>query len=264
MVSLIVVRWRATIAEASPAVSSLELDFNNLLRNRPWMVLFSFGLFQLMAAFLRGGATLYYFKYYVLEAGYVASFLVAGSVAAIGGMLLTRQMTALFGKQKLMIYMNVGTALFTALFFLAKPQQIGLQYSLHVLGSFISGPSPVLLWAMYADVADFSEWKFGRRATGLIFSAATFSQKMGVALGAAMTGWVLDWIGYQQPIDGVDVAQNAQTLHGLRLMMSLLPAGLLLAAAGSMLFYDINQQLLTQIESDLQQRRDAAGQKGEA
>jgi GPH family glycoside/pentoside/hexuronide:cation symporter len=164
-------------------------------------------------------------------------------------------MTALLGKRALMIAMNTGTAICTALLFLVQPTQTGLLLALQIIGAFISGPSPVLLWAMYADVADYSEWKFHRRATGLVFSAATFSQKLGCAIGAAMTGWVLGWIGYQQPVDGVAVEQSAETLRGLQLMMSLIPAGFLLAAAACLLFYEISPVLAQKIETELRSRR---------
>lgn len=258
-VSLAVSSWfRASVA-AAPGVSTLELDVNDLLGNRPWMTLFGFGLFQLMAAFVRGGATMYYFKYFVGDDSHVAMFFVSASLAAIVGMLLTKPLTAIFGKKLLMIGMNLGTAVCTALFYFLEPDQVGWMYALAILGAFISGPSPVLLWAMYADVADYSEWKHRRRATGMIFSAATFSQKMGVALGAAVTGWILAGIGYQPPVDGAEILQSTQTLLGLKWMMSLLPAGLLVAAALALCFYGINRKLMAEIEAELQQRRAPGG-----
>jgi glycoside/pentoside/hexuronide:cation symporter, GPH family len=57
-----------------------------------------------------------------------------------------------------------------------------------------------LLWAMYADTADYAEWKKGRRATGLIFSASTMSQKFGWAFGAflALNPYVAGWISAQR------------------------------------------------------------------
>jgi len=263
-VSFFATKALRTGSSDSEGVSSLENDFNDLIGNRPWLVLFFFGLFQLIAAFLRGGATLYYFKYFVGDDRWTSAFLVAGSLAAIAGMLLTRQMTAVFGKKMLMIYMNVGTAICTALLYFVAPSQIWLMFALHIIGAFISGPSPVLLWAMYADVADYSEWKFRRRATGLVFSAATFSQKMGCALGAAMTGWVLGWIGYQQPVEGVAIQQSELTLFGLRVMMSLIPAAFLVAAAACLVFYEITQQLANEIETELKSRRSTEPSTGGA
>jgi GPH family glycoside/pentoside/hexuronide:cation symporter len=235
--------------------SSLELDFNDLLANRPWMVLFGFGLFQLMGAFVRGGAILYYFKYYCNNESVVPSFFVAGSLAAIAGMLLTKKLTSIFGKKMLMIYMNLGVAAITAAFFLLNPDDTIWMFALYIASSFIGGPSPVLLWSMYADTADYSEWRTRRRATGLVFSAATFSQKMGCAVGAAMTGFALEFFQYAEPVDGVEQLQAAVTLNGLCMMMSVIPAGFFLAAAICLAFYSISDRVLDEIECDLQARK---------
>ena len=245
--------------ESDVQQSSLELDFNDLLANRPWMVLFGFGLFQLMGAFVRGGAILYYFKYYCNNESVVPSFFVAGSLAAIAGMLLTKKLTSVFGKKMLMIYMNVGVAVITAAFFLLNPEDTGWMFALYIASSFVGGPSPVLLWSMYADTADYSEWRTRRRATGLVFSAATFSQKMGCAVGAAMTGFALEFFQYAEPVDGVEQLQADVTLNGLCMMMSFIPAGFFLAAAICLAFYSISDRVLDEIETELQARKNAQG-----
>ncbi len=260
-VSLVVrtVAGRRLSVDSQP--STFESDFNDLLANRPWMVLFGFGLLQLTALFIRGGAILYYFKYYCGDAGLAPPFWVAGSFAAIAGMLLTKKVTAIFGKKMLMIYMNVGVALTTAAFVFLRPDQIAWMFALQIVASFIGGPVPVLLWAMYADAADYSEWRTRRRATGLVFSAATFSQKMGCAVGAAMTGFALDFYKYVPPIDGTDQPQSETTLDGLCMMMSLIPATFLLLAAGCLVFYNISHSVLEQIEVELQDRKTATDSK---
>ncbi|WP_246151535.1 MFS transporter [Rubripirellula reticaptiva] len=239
----------------STEASTFESDFIDLLHNRPWMVLFGFGLLQLSGLFVRGGAILYYFKYYCGDAGLAPNFWVIGSFAAIAGMLLTKPLTRIFGKKALMIGLNAGVGILCGCFIFLKPDQVNAMLALQVAGSFIGGPIPVLLWAMYADTADYSEWRTHRRATGLVFAAATFSQKMGCAVGAAMTGFALDFYSYSQPIDGVDQLQSDTTLNGLCMMMSVIPAGFLLAAAACMLFYNISHSLEQQIEADLQARK---------
>jgi GPH family glycoside/pentoside/hexuronide:cation symporter len=228
------------------------------------LVLFAFGLFQLIGAFIRGGAILYYFKYYVGDESYAPFFWVSGSLAAIAGMFLTRYLTDIFGKKRLMILMNIGTAICTAAFLFLGPEQTNLMYALNILGMFISGPSPVLLWAMYADVADYSEWKNHRRATGLVFSAATFSQKMGCAVGSFMTGLCLDFYQYQSPVETGDVVQSEVTLGGLRMMMSLIPAACLVVAACALAFYNIDKKLLDRMEVDLRERKAKSGDSGSA
>jgi GPH family glycoside/pentoside/hexuronide:cation symporter len=103
---------------------------------------------------------------------------------------------------------------------------------------------------MYADTADYGEWKFGRRATGLVFSAATFSQKMGWAVGGAVAGFVLTIIGYI-----ANVAQNQSTLNGLRHMVSTIPAALAIVVIIIAIFYNLDAKMETKIGLDLKARK---------
>ncbi|MCM2373101.1 MFS transporter [Aporhodopirellula aestuarii] len=255
VVSLIIRALALKHYSETTETSTFELDFNDLLSNRPWMVLFVFGLLQLSGLFIRGGAILYYFKYYCGDASIAPTFWVSGSFAAIAGMLLTKPLTRIFGKKVLMIGMNASVAILTAAFIFLEPDQINWMIGLQVAASFVGGPVPVLLWAMYADTADYSEWRSGRRATGLVFAAATFSQKMGCAVGAAMTGFALDFYLYAQPLEGVDQVQSDTTLQGLRMMMSLIPAAFLFMSAACLMFYGIDKHLTEKIELELQARK---------
>lgn len=233
--------------------NSFRDDLRDLLRNRPWVVLLLVGWFQILAGWTRGSAIAYYFTYY-LDSTF-GDFLVAGTIAGIAGMVCTKPLVAILGQRVLMILMNVATALLTAAFFFLSKDDTTLIYGLHILASFVSGPVPVLLWAMYADSADYSEWKNHRRATGLVFSAATFSQKLGGAIGSAIPGWALAAFHFKEPVDGVAQVQAETTLNGIILLMSLVPAFFLICSAAAMFFYNIDQNLLNQIESDLKLRK---------
>ena len=149
----------------------------------------------------------------------------------------------------------LGNALCMGGFYFLEPDQWQLMYGLHAFGAFISGPMPILLWAMYADVADYSEWMTHRRATGLVFAAATFSQKLGSALGAAVPGWALAYCAFVGPVDNIPQPQTEETIAGIISMMSVMPAVFLISACGIMFFYNINSTLLRQIESELQERK---------
>ncbi|TWU48807.1 Inner membrane symporter YicJ [Rubripirellula tenax] len=235
------------------APSTIRQDVGDLLGNGPWFVLMAFGFLQLLGAFIRGGAILYYFKYLCGDATIASTYLVAGSLASIAGMLLTKKAAKLIGKKRLMMISSLAMAASSASLFWIDVDQLKWIFAIHIIGSFIGGPGPVLLWAMYADVADYSQWKNKRRATGLIFSAATFSQKFGCAIGAAAAGFMLDGFGYAPPIAGVEQAQTPETLRGVRLMISLLPAAFYAASALCLLAYRIDEKTLKQIESDLRQ-----------
>ena len=93
-----------------------------------------------------------------------------------------------------------------------------LIFALNIVTMLVMAPQAPLIWAMYADTADYSEWKNERRATGLVFSAATFAQKFGIALGGGMAGWLLALFGFV-----ANVEQSPETLRGIRLMMSFIP-----------------------------------------
>ncbi len=235
--------------------TAIHRDMLDLIANRPWIVLMLVGLFQILAGWTRGSATAFYFTYYVGST--FGNFLVVGTVASILGMLMTSYLTDIFGKKWLMIIMNLAQAILTAVYIVLRPEQTLLIYGIHILSSFIVGPVPVLLWAMYADVADYSEWKNHQRATGLVFAAATFSQKLGGALGGAIPGWLLAWYGFRSPIENQNQPQTDSAIFGILLMMSVIPAVFLALAATCMAFYNISESLLVKIETDLEQRKQA-------
>jgi GPH family glycoside/pentoside/hexuronide:cation symporter len=194
---------------------------------------------------------MYYFDYYVGDTAKAAPFMVVGTIFSLAGVAATTHITRyLKGKKMAFIILSILNAGLTAIFFIAKPTDFGIMYASHILGSFVGGPLMPLTWSMFADTADYAEWKFGRRATGLIFSAGTFSQKMGWTVGGAIAGWVLAAFNYQ-----ANVEQTDETLVGIRLMMSILPAiGSLLVVVAA-LFYNLSEKQLETIERELRERR---------
>jgi GPH family glycoside/pentoside/hexuronide:cation symporter len=243
-------RVQPVVAESSPLLN----DLKDLLTNWPWMVMFAFGMAQIVAGWTRGSATAYYFTYFV--GGSFGYFLLAGTVANIFGMFFTKSLCEVFGAKWLLVGLSLLVAFFTAAFWFLPKDQVWLMYVFHICGSLCGGPIPVLLWAMYGDVADYSEWKNHRRATGLIFAAATFSQKMGGAVGGAIPAWCLYYFGFVQPnADGVQQAQSEFALGGIIGMMSLIPAAFLVLSAVCMLFYQLDKRFLEKIQFELRQRK---------
>ena len=249
-------------------------DLADLFRNRPWIVLLFVGLFQILSAWTRGGATSFYFNYFAeIEGRYLLDlgtwgkyfdigdfgfFFFAGGAFAILGMFFTKSLVKIFGKKWLMILVMAGNAVCMSLLLWVKAGDATSIYFLHCLGAFITGPMPVLLWAMYADAADYSEWLNRRRATGLVFAAATFSQKLGSAIGSFIPAWLLGASGFVAPIDNVPQVQSEGTIQGVIMMMSIVPAGFLIASCVAMLFYNIDGSLLKRIESELRLRKQSS------
>lgn len=193
---------------------------------------------------------MYYFTYYVGNVNYAAAYMIAGLVAAMIGASTTKTVTAWLGKKRVVnIFMILGL-ISSALFYFCTPSTIVLIFVLGILAEFFAAPVVALFFAMLADTADYSEWKNGRRATGLIFSAGTVAMKFGSGIAGASTGWILTVFGYV-----AHATQTAEALLGIRLLMSLFPALIALALIVLFQFYRIDKKLLARIEDDLAKQR---------
>lgn len=260
-----VILWLVTFATTRERVTPppeqeirLKKDLGVVLRNSAWLVLVAAAVLTLSNVGLRGGATYFYVRYYMLDADQLVFWIwdrtsiawLSGGLAMLAGTLLTKPLTRRFDKRSLMIWLTAGNGLFMMVIFFVQPHQYWLMIFLGMVGTLIVGPTPAIVWSMYADVADYGEWKFGRRTTGLIFSGLLFSQKMGLALGAGLAGWILGWFGY---VD--NQAQSAEALLGIRLLFSLFPGTLTLLAAATILFYNITDEKVLAINEELAARR---------
>lgn len=244
--------------------STLKEDLNDLWKNKPWWILLGAGVATLLFNTIRDGGAIYYFKYYLEKTdhetfsifgmgtgmSYLTIYLVLGQAANIVGVVLATPLANKFGKKKTFFAAMLSAAVLSILFYFLTKDNITMILLLQFFISICAGCIFPLLWSMYADTADYSEWKQGRRATGLVFSASSMSQKLGWAFGGAATGWLLAYFGFQA---NVVQTENAQT--GIRLMLSILPAA---GAIISMLFifvYPLTEEKLSSITEELEQRR---------
>ena len=233
--------------------TSLAQDFKDLAGNRPWFVLCFLSIFNLTLTSLRNASIIYYFKYYMGSGMLATAFLVTGQVSILTGVLMTRWLARRLGKRRVyQLSMGLGSLLMAAFYFISADHLVVL-FALQILVMFCLGPTAPLIWAMYADSADYSEWRTGRRATGLVFSAASFAQKLGWSVGGAIAGWMLAWFGFH-----ANVEQSPHTIHGMRLMFSVMPAVLGICNACIIGVYDLDDSRMKEIEADLAQRKAAA------
>ena len=133
------------------------------------------------------------------------------------------------------------------------PPEIILIFVLNFLISIALGFKPPITWGMYADVADFNEWRFGRRATAMTFSATTFSQKLGSTVGSAAILATLAVMGYE-----ANTIQGNGSVQAIVYMQSIIPGLLALLAAATLIFYNLDQSKLDKIQLDLAAGRNAS------
>ncbi|HUM88678.1 MAG TPA: MFS transporter [Prolixibacteraceae bacterium] len=242
--------------------NSLKEDFKNLLANVPWFVLLGAGVMTLIFNSVRDGVAMYYFKYYIVDDTAVAIskmtftfstlYFLVGQAFNMAGVIMAKPVSALLGKRKTFMLAMVGAAVFSSMFYFCNKDNVALVYVLQSVTSFCAGIIFPLLWSMYADTADYSEWKTGRRATGLVFSASSMSQKLGWTLGGSITLWLLGFYGFQ-----ANVEQTPETIEGIKYMLSFFPALGAILSALFMYFYKLDDNTLKIIETELKQRRDA-------
>jgi sugar (glycoside-pentoside-hexuronide) transporter len=233
--------------------ATLKEHFGDLMKNGPWIAMFVLTLILFITLAMRGSVVFYYFRYYMNVENYASLFSwfnVLGTGSTIIGIFFSKGLATRFGKRNVFIGGLAGTTLFTALFVFLPPTAITLIFAAEMSRQFVYGFTIPLLWAMMADVADYSEWKNRRRATGIIFSAIVFALKAGLGFGGAITGFVLSMYGYVP-----NVAQSESALNGIVMTMSIFPAITFGLCVVCLFFYSINKQAEIQITNELTERR---------
>lgn len=243
---------RERVAPPADQHPEVRRDLGDLLKSRSFAVILATMVVMIMAFVLKGSVSAYYFKYYVHRTDLLGPFLVSNALAFLAAVVITPYLAKRFDK-KLLFTLAVGVGgLIVAAFWFAQPGDLRLMFALQILSSFVIGFNSPLLWAMFADTADDAEWRLGRRNTGLVFASAIFGTKIGLAIGAWVTGLLLTAFGYL-----ANVEQSATSLLGIRLSMSLIPGFMLVAAALLMKAYPLNDALMERIERDLKERKEA-------
>ncbi len=241
-----------------PVQASIKDDLRAAARNLPWIAMLVSGVFTLAQIAVKAGAQIYFLKYFVGDDGTpifwifdkTAVFLSLGMFAFIAGVSTTQYLNRYIDKRNLLVLVNVlGIVLAVPLFFIGA-DQYWLLVALNCLMQFVAGPGPALVFAMYADCADYGEYKSGRRTTGLIYSAGGFAAKFGLAIGAGLSGFILAGFGFV-----ANVEQTEASMFGIRLMYIVYPAILLILGTAALYFYRLTDKQMVDIEAELASRR---------
>lgn len=261
---------------------SLKQDIQDLLGNRPWVIMF--GVFVLMFIFLgiRNSVLIYYFQNYLnvdsmktfmdgmsngvggvltsvfsSDTSKVADSLysvtnILGQLASILGIIVSSFIAIKYGKRNVFIFGLILALICAASFIFITPDAIMTVLVLQILYNFCWGITMQLPWAMMADVADFGDWKFNRRSTAIVFAGIVIGLKVGLALGGALCGFLLDGYGYV-----ANAVQSETAIQGIRLTTSIFPSIALLLLIVLLFFYKIDQKMEIKMQDDLAERRKA-------
>jgi Na+/melibiose symporter-like transporter len=261
--------------------TSLKQDISDLFRNRQWIIMFVVFLMMFIFLALRNGILVYYFKYYLnIESqkeflmdidkvlfGFFSAIGMTGSgadiagntfsvinivsqIAAIAGIALSSGLVKRYSKRDVFRTFLGIAALAAVLFIVVPPASIWLTFLLSILFNFAWGVTMPLPWAMMGDVADYSEWKNNRRATGIVFAGIVVGLKVGLAIGGFLAGKLLSLYGYVS-----NVEQSASSLRGIRLTVSIYPVIAIIICIIFLFIYSINRKTELQMQDELAERR---------
>ena len=253
--------FRGTKERVSPPPhqdDDIVTDLKTLVKNKAWLVMVFAGVFTLASVAIRGAATVYFFKYYMLDdnSSFIwiwdrtSFFITVGSVVFVIGVIAGRYLSNIYDKRTLMLVLTLSNAIIMGVMFYIPSDDYWMMLLFNAIASLLAGPTPALVWAMYGDVADYGEWKYDRRTTALVFSAAQFAQKLGLTIGGVLPTAVLAYVGYE-----ANVAQTETAMMGIRLIFTWLPAMFAIIAGLAFVFYPLRDSDLLQIEEDLVGRR---------
>ena len=259
--------------------SSLKQDLSDLFKNKPWVIMLTLTTLVFITLAMKGGAYVYYFENYVdkeklttfitpilnaftsaginffgedpVSAGF-GLFNAGGIIFMIIGITISKWLADKYGKRDVFGVGLFISTLFILFFYFFPPKAVELMYASQILHGFTYGITIPLLWAMIADVADYSEWKNNRRATAIVFSAMMVGLKGGLTIGSSLLTWLLGLYDY---IPNSETAQSVTAINGTRLLVSIFPSIPFLVGAGMLFFYKISKKMEVQIETDLKQRR---------
>ena len=242
-------------------------DLSDIVENVPWMVLFAATILFILFVCIRLSVTAHYFKYYVGEQTFTffsgpkkygfetlaSVFNTIGQSCSLVGVLGVPWLAKRVGRKRALVILMVVSLFSTGIFYFFKPDNLWLIFTFQALGSLAGGPISALLWVLYADTADYSEWKTGRRATGLVFSASIMSNKIGWTIGTLIAGLILAGTGFVP-----NIAQNLNVKNGLKAMMSVIPVGAgIITLVILTIFYKLDEPLMAKIKLELDERRKA-------
>lgn len=262
--------------------STLKEDLKDVFQNRPWIIMLTVTAFIFITLAMKGGAYVYYFNNYVDEASLksfispITSFFnsvgmnffgedpksagfglfnAGGIIMMITGITFSKRFADKYGKRDTFIASLFISTLFVLFFVFYPPKAVGIMFLSQILHGFFYGISTPLLWAMIADVADYSEWKNNRRATAIIFSAMMVGLKVGLSIGSSLVALIIGKYGYISTEGTENVVQPETVAAGAKMLVSVFPSIPFFIACGLLLFYKINKKMEVQIEKDLAERR---------
>lgn len=214
-------------------------ELRDLLRNDQWRVVAVLVMTNIGFGVIRLGAMMYFVTYYLGSAAYFMWMLAAHIIGKAAGSVLAKRLTRDANKVQMFGYCAVLAGLLSIGLFFA-PKSVYVLVPLTFIVSTLYQSTTTLMWVMMADVADYAEWRQGKRMDGVIFSTFLAVLKLGMALSGAIVGWTLGFSGYVANAPD----QTSLAMHSIVALFTIVPGLLSLGAFVTLRWYKLDDQTM--------------------
>lgn len=219
--------------------------------NKPLITILISTLIASTCLFIRQSMLIYYCTYVIGNAALTSVLLALMAGMLIVGVLVAPPISKRLASKKVTMIIGIIVSGLCCLgMYLTGPGRMGFLYGWIVLGSAFSGMTFVMMWSMVADTIEYAEWKTGARADGVIYSVASFVQKLATAASGWGAAMLLAAFGYV-----ATASQSQQALNGINLSVTLLPGFALILAALPLLFHRLDRETFNRIKDEISQRK---------
>ena len=249
--AIFAVCWLSTREDPSATLSQPHplQAWRALLRNPPFLMVTGALTTASIGSTASSKSLVYYVKYVVGSEALVTPALTVGVLVATCLTPVWMLLTPRLGKRRVWLAGAATATLQGVAFYLLRPTGPLLLVVVGLSGVSLSAIA-LTFWSMLPDTVEYGEFRAGVRVEGAIYGMATLAQKVALGIGVGFLGVLLDLIGYRP-----NAVQAPSTLEGLRVLATLVPAGL--AALGGLIVwrYPLDWRLHARLRRALDRRR---------
>jgi glycoside/pentoside/hexuronide:cation symporter, GPH family len=136
-------------------------------------------------------------------------------------------------------------------------RQTELLYLFAIMAGFGVSVAYLIPWSMIPDVIELDELQTGKRREGIFYGFMVLLQKMGLALGLFIVGWVLEKSGFQANLSSLGGDQSPSVLLAIKSAISVIPGIFLVAGLVLTYFYPLTEQVHQEIRLKLLEKKQA-------
>ena len=223
--------------------TSVGQMLKNAVKNRALISIVVASIVMLLAQLTMQNMAAYIFPDYYNNAAAQSASTMMMMVGMIVAAVVAKPLANKFGKAEVSVVSNLFAAIVMVVLWIIRPESVWVYCGLQMLCWLGLGVFSMVCWALITDVIDYSEIKNGVREDGSVYALYSFARKLGQALAAGLSGWLLTAIGYSSEAAAEGMVQTDSVLSGIYNISTLIPAvGFGLLAAVLWFWYPLHKK----------------------